>query len=636
MGIKKIKELVSKVKEVKNIFTKKKIESPYDKVTIHIKDVASVGCILHPEFLKALIKAVKAVEIGRASALNPLKEKWGKLKDPFVKILEFLIEQYNDSKNTNENFISNEALEALTNDISSLMEKQPNLKELEKLFKKQSELSGLNQKIDECTATIEKINQTINNKLQSSKAFLEKVKEKIKEEYNQYLSQEEEKLSKNSIAAPIDFINIRNLAELAKYITELQKAAKKISDQCNKLAYDGLEAFNTGGNQQKTKDTELHDLTKHENANPQGFRIVNMFKNWELKVILHGQEYTNKKIEDLNKKLKQLEKQIKDYNRKIEEKNTEVKKLASFSDFDSMLGKTYNAKDANKLPTAYIYLYKIINGDAPAEEKTLKTCLTAVCDARKGSFDAKEILNAVAVVYKRLANPLEKKLKELEKHENTKKDLDEELAKVKDGLEKVKKEIENLLTLVKPMLTKLTTVLKTNTRCLDDKLLTATKVRTSLNYLKGYLVPVEKIIEEDLKIRNEEYRTNFKKSVSEIKKASDYGNTMPLLMFVMAFCQYLTNIMTNVNLRSEKNLCTIEKTLYDASFACYDLGMPVMNDIIQKNFISAAKKFIPWIQSFIELTENSSEINTKGCMELLESYENHPYRNMLLKVQKNK
>ena len=44
---------------------------------------------LHPEFLKALITAVQAVEIGRASALKQLKEKWEKLKDPFVKILKF-------------------------------------------------------------------------------------------------------------------------------------------------------------------------------------------------------------------------------------------------------------------------------------------------------------------------------------------------------------------------------------------------------------------------------------------------------------------------------------------------------------------------------------------------------------------
>ena len=71
--------------------------------------------------------------------------------------------------------------------------------------------------------------------------------------------------------------------------------------------------------------------------------------------------------------------------------------------------------------------------------------LTAVCDARKGSFDAKEILNAVAVVYKRPENPLEKKLKELEKHEKTKNNLAEELAKIKEELEKAKKEIEKLL-----------------------------------------------------------------------------------------------------------------------------------------------------------------------------------------------
>lgn len=632
-------ELVSKVKEVKNILKKKKIESPYDKVTIHIKGVESVGYILHPEFLRALIKAVQAVKIGRASALKQLKERWEKLKDPFVDILKFLIEQYKASEKTNANFISNKALEALTNDISSLMKEEPALKEIKKLSNKQSELSGLNQKIDECTATIEKINQSINTTLQSSKAFLEKMKEKLIEEYNQYLSQEKEKLSKNSLAETIDFSTIRNLTELAKYITELQKANAKISKQCAEFAYEGLQAVSDGNLREDKKaiDNTINNLYRHPAAVLHGFRIVTMFKNWELKVILHDQEYTNKKIEDLNKKLKQLEKQIKDYNRKIEERNKEVRALESFSDFDSMLEKKYGEENAYKIPTAYICLYKIVSGAAQADEKTLKTCLKAVCDARKDSFNAKEILSAVGVVLGGSKDPLEKVRNELKGYEKDKTNLQEELAKVKEELEKGEKEIDNLLTtLAAPMISQLTNVLKTNTRCLDKKLLIADRVRTSLNYLKGHLVPVEKIINEDLKQRNKEYCTNFGTSVSKIKNASDYGHTMPLLMFVMAFCQDLTNLMNNVTLRSEKNLCTIEQKLYDASFACYDLGMPVMNNIIQINFIDTGRKFIEWIQGFIELTEHSSEINTKECMELLGSYENHPYRNMLLKVQKNK
>lgn len=628
MGIKKIKELVSKVKEVKNIFTKKKIESPYDKVTIHIKNVKSLRYILHPEFLEALINAVKEVKIGQASALKQLKEKWEKLKDPFVKILEFLIEQYEASDKTNKDFITNETLKIIDKDITSFMQSNKLENSINELDKNRKKLSELEKKMQDHEKLIAERQEDIKDQEESSKNMIEQVKSKLTEVYQESVKveiQHCEKEYKRLAEKEIKFVKVKTIDDLESYINSLKSIDKKIVKSCQKLNNTAKGFFN-----QAFKDP--HKVSTS---------ILNMFASLTIdSTDLTHIKTTTKDIRALEKDLNDLVEVIISHNIEVSRKKGEItSKRISLDNLQNLNTAVTADLNDTKLTTfllSCIKLYRLLCGIDTVNSKALQTCLQAVCDARNDSFNAKEILNAVAVVYKRPENPLEKKLKELEKHEKTKNNLAEELAKVKDGLEKVKKKIENLLTLAKPMLTKLTTVLKTNARCLNDKLLIADKVKTSLNYLKGYLVPVEKIIKEDLKIRNEKYRTNFEKSVSEIKKASDYGNTMPLLMFVMAFCHYLTNIMNNVTLSSENNLCTIEKPLYDASFACYDLGMPVMNDIIQRNFISDAKKFIPWIQSFIKLTENSNEVNPSGCMELLESYKNHPYRRMLLEVQKNK
>lgn len=628
MGIKKIKELVSKVKEVKNIFTKKKIESPYDKVTIHIKNVKSLRYILHPEFLEALINAVKEVKIGQASALKQLKEKWEKLKDPFVKILEFLIEQYEASEKTNANFIKNETLEIIDTDITSFMQSNKLENSINELDKNRKKLSELEKKMQDHEKLITERKKSIQSQEENSRNIIEQVKSKLKDVYQesveveiQRCNNEYDKLAEKEIK----FVKVKTIDDLARYINSLESIDKKIAKSCRKLNNTAKGFFNQAFKDPHKVSTSILDM----------FASLKLDSN-NLKNITTN----TKDISTLKKNLDDLVDMITSHNIKVSEKKGEITSkrisLEALPNFDAAVNAGLDKTQLTAFLLSCIKLYRLLCGIDTVDSKALTTCLKAVCDARKGSFDAKEILHAVAVVYKRPEYPLENKLKELEKHEKTKNNLAEELAKVKEGLEKAKKEIEDLLALAEPMLSELINDLKTNTRCLNDKLLIADKVKTSLNYLKGYLVPVEKIIKEDLKIRNEEYRTKFKESVSGIKKASDYGDTKPLLMFVMAFCQYLTNIMNNVKLSSEKNLCTIEKTLYDASFDCYDLGMPVLNHNIQINFISTARKFIEWIQNLIELIEHSSKINTKECMELLGNYENHPYRKMLLKVQKNK
>ena len=301
-----------------------------------------------------------------------------------------------------------------------------------------------------------------------------------------------------------------------------------------------------------------------------------------------------------------------------------------------MLRKKYTDKDSSMIPTAYVCLYKLISGKATSDKKTFETCLQVISDATQHSFNANEILEAVAVIYQRPGNPLEKKLKELKKYEEKNTTLAGTLAKVKEEIEKAKKELENLLTLTPQMISKLTTVLVTTTTCLGRKLTIADTIVRSLDYLKALLAPIDELVDSDLPVRSEAYRVSFTSALENVVLTSDYCRKLPLLHFVKAFYRDLTTLRGAIQLLNLEQCYYIEPKQYKIFFACYDFEVPIMGDMIQINFISTARKFIGWIQNLIELTEHSSEINTKECMELLGSYESHPYRKMLLKVQKNK